>query len=112
MKHRVREFSVALVLVFLLASLASAAWADSDDGVVRVKSAVPMSEAISRLKADIAGNGIKFFIEIDQSKLAADAGIKLRPSTLLGLGNLPPETHFSTPIPPQGSNGPFACLLP
>ena len=33
---------------------------------------------IARLKEDIADKGIKFFGEIDQSKLAADAGIKLR----------------------------------
>jgi uncharacterized protein (DUF302 family) len=48
-----------------------------------------MSEAIIRIKADIAAKGIRFFDEIDQSKLAADAGIKLRPSTLLVFGNPP-----------------------
>src|SRR5262249_54501463 len=47
-----------------------------DDGIVRVKSAYPIGETIERLKKDIAGKGIKFFSEIDQAKLAADAGIK------------------------------------
>jgi hypothetical protein len=33
-----------------------------------VKSAVPMSDAITRIKADIAAKGIEFFMEIDQSR--------------------------------------------
>src|SRR3954468_13621059 len=107
MKLRVVEFCVALVIVFLGAP----ASADSDDGVVRVKSAVPMAEAITRIKADIAGKGIKFFIEIDQSKLAADAGIKLRPSTLLVFGNPPLGTQFITSNPNAGLDWPVRLLL-
>src|SRR5437868_14323063 len=87
--YRLADYCTSLLLAFLLVSIASFAWADNDDGIVRVKSAVPMSEAINRIKADIAGKGIKFFIEIDQSRLAADAGIKVRPSTLLVFG-IPP----------------------
>jgi len=37
-----------------------------------------------------------FFNEIDQSKLAVDAGIKLRPSVLLIFGNPPLGTQFIT----------------
>ena len=97
--NRLANFGASLLLVFLILSVASAARADSDDGIVRVKSAVPMAEAITRIKADIAGKGIKFFMEIDQSKLAADAGIKLRPSTLLVFGNPPLGTQFITSNP-------------
>ena len=92
-------------------AVASAARADSDDGIVRVKSAVPMAEAITRIKADIAGKGIKFFSEIDQSKLAADAGIKLRPSTLLVFGNPPLGTQFITSNPNAGLDWPVRLLL-
>src|SRR5215216_1555694 len=60
-----------------------------NDGIVRVKSAYPIGETIERLKKDIADKGIKFFNEIDQSQLAADAGIKLRSSVLLIFGNPP-----------------------
>jgi uncharacterized protein (DUF302 family) len=60
------------------------------------KSAYPIGETIERLKKDIADKGIKFFNEIDQSKLAADAGIKLRPSVLLIFGNPPLGTQFIT----------------
>ena len=97
--HRFANLGTSLLLLFILVAIASAARADSDDGIVRVKSAVPMAEAITRIKADIAGKGIKFFTEIDQSKLAADAGIKLRPSTLLVFGNPPLGTQFITSNP-------------
>src|SRR5438445_12897929 len=69
--NRVANFCTSLLLAFFILSIASAARADSDDGIVRVKSAVPMAVAITRIKADIASKGIKFFMQIDQSKLAA-----------------------------------------
>ncbi|MBI5263766.1 MAG: DUF302 domain-containing protein [Bradyrhizobium sp.] len=100
-----------LLLVLLISAATSVARADSDDGIVRVKSAVPMSEAISRIRADIASKGIKFFQEIDQSKLAADAGIKLRPSTLLVFGNPPLGTQFITANPNAGLDWPVRLLL-
>src|SRR5438552_6383310 len=106
--HRVLT---SLLLIFLLISVASSARADSDEGIVRVKSAVPMSEAITRIKADIAAKGIKFFSEIDQSKLAADAGIKLRPSTLLVFGNPPLGAQFITSNPNAGLDWPVRLLL-
>ena len=109
--NRVANFCTSLLLIFLVLSAVSAARADSDDGIVRVKSAVPMAEAIARIKADIAGKGIKFFIEIDQSKLAADAGIRLRPSTLLVFGNPPLGTQFITSNPNAGLDWPVRLLL-
>ena len=109
--HRLANFGLSLLMLFLVISAVSAARADSDDGVVRVRSAVPMAEAISRIKADIASKGIKFFSEIDQSKLAADAGIKLRPSTLLVFGNPPLGTQFITSNPNAGLDWPVRLLL-
>jgi uncharacterized protein (DUF302 family) len=100
-----------ILLALFLTGVISSARADSDDGIVRVKSAVPMSEAISRIKADIASKGIKFFSEIDQSKLAADAGIELRPSTLLVYGNPPLGTQFITSNPSAGLDWPVRLLL-
>ncbi len=100
-----------LLLLMLLSAATSVARADSDDGVIRVKSAVPMSEAIGRIKADIAAKGIKFFLEVDQSKLAAEADIKLRPSTLLVFGNPPLGTQFITANPNAGLDWPVHLLL-
>ena len=105
------NLGISLLTLFIVVSIVNSARADSDDGIVRVKSAVPMAEAITRIKADIAGKGIKFFSEIDQSKLAADAGIKLRPSTLLVFGNPPLGTQFITSNPNAGLDWPVRLLL-
>ena len=85
--------------------------AESEDGVVRIKSVYGFADTITRLKADIAAKGIKFFSEIDQSKLAADAGIKLNPSTLLVFGNPPLGTQFMTANPNSGLDWPVRLLV-
>jgi uncharacterized protein (DUF302 family) len=66
---------------------------------------------IERLKKDIADKGIRFFDEIDQSKLAADAGIKLRPSVLLIFGNPPLGTQFITANATAGLDWPVRLLV-
>src|SRR5262249_32853405 len=63
------------------------------------------------LKRDIAEKGIKFFGEIDQSKLAADAGIELQPSVLLVFGNPPLGTQFITANPAAGLDWPVRLLV-
>jgi uncharacterized protein (DUF302 family) len=82
-----------------------------NDGVIRVKSAYPITETIERLKKDIADKGIKFFSEIDQSKLAADAGIRLQPSVLLIFGNPPLGTQFITANANAGLDWPVRLLV-
>lgn len=67
----------SLVVVFCLFMTALTARADDRDGVVRVKSAYSQAETISRLKKAVASRGIMFFSEINQSQLAAKAGIKI-----------------------------------
>ena len=52
-----------------------------------------------------------FFDEIDQSKLAADAGIQLAPSTLLIFGNPPLGTLFITADPDAGLDWPVRLLV-
>src|SRR3954447_23909180 len=99
-----------LVAAFLTVPV-SFSRADEGDGIVRVRSAVAMSEAIARIKQDIAANGIKFFDEIDQAKLAADAGIKLRPSILLVFGNPPLGTQFITANANAGLDWPVRLLV-
>jgi uncharacterized protein (DUF302 family) len=83
----------------------------SDDGVVRVKSAYGFQDTIERLKADIAAKGIRFFSEINQSKLAAEAGLELNPSTLLVFGNPPLGTQFMTSNPNAGLDWPVRLLV-
>jgi YD repeat-containing protein len=82
-----------------------------ENGVVRVRSAYGMQETIDRLKADVANKGIMFFALIDQSKLAADAGISLRPSALLTFGNPGLGSHFITSNPAAGLDWPVRLLV-
>jgi uncharacterized protein (DUF302 family) len=83
----------------------------NDAGIVTVKSAYSMSETIERLKKDIADKGIRFFSEVDQYRLAADAGIKIRPSTLLVFGNPPLGTLFIAANPLAGLDWPVRVLV-
>ena len=85
--------------------------AKSNDGVVRIKSGYGFAETVERLKKDIAAKGIMFFSEIDQSKLAAGAGIRLNPSTLLVFGNPPLGTQFMTANPNAGLDWPVRLLV-
>jgi uncharacterized protein (DUF302 family) len=80
-------------------------------GVVRVKSSYGVDETIARLKASIAAKGIRFFAEIDQSRLAAGAGIALHRSTLLEFGNPPLGTQFVTAHPDAGLDWPVRLLV-
>jgi uncharacterized protein (DUF302 family) len=103
--------TVAGLTVATVASSIMMAGANEQNGVVRVKSAYALEETITRLKKDVADKGIRFFSEIDQSKLAADAGIKLRPSTLLVFGNPPLGTQFITANPNAGLDWPVRLLV-
>jgi uncharacterized protein (DUF302 family) len=82
-----------------------------DDGLVRVKSAYPLNETIARLERDIADKKLMFFGLIDQSKLAADAGITLRPSSLLVFGNPALGSQFMTSNPASGIDWPVRLLV-
>lgn len=106
------RFSAGLLFVCALTTSPSTiTLADNNDGIVRVKSAYPIGETVERLKKDIASKGIKFFDEIDQSKLAADAGIELRPSVLLIFGNPPLGTQFITANANAGLDWPVRLLV-
>jgi len=101
-----------LVIVFCLFMAGfTKASADEVDGVVRVKSVYSQAETISRLKKAVASKGIMFFSEIDQSKLAAKAGIKIAPSTLLVFGNPPLGTQFLSSNPASGLDWPVRLLV-
>ena len=103
--------SVTLLAFALMLQPSGPARAAGDDGIVRIKSAYSMPETIKRIKKDVADKGIVFFDEIDQSKLAADAGVTLRPSTLIVFGNPPLGTLFLTSNPSAGLDWPVRVLV-
>jgi uncharacterized protein (DUF302 family) len=104
---------VELCPAFLFACVltASSPVLAGNDGIIMVKSAYSIAETVERLKSDIDHKGIKFFNEIDQSKLAADAGIALRPSVLLVFGNPPLGTQFITANANAGLDWPVRLLV-
>jgi len=101
---------IALAALLTTSPLASAR-ADEHDGIIKVKSAYPLAETVARIKKDIADKGIRFFLEIDQAQLAADAKIILRPSTLLVSGNPSLGTQFITANPLAGLDWPVRLLV-
>ncbi len=106
-----KVLSIAVLGISLAAAAPVNAQTAGPDGLVKVKSAYGMEETITRLKADIAAKGIMFFSAIDQSQLAAGAGIQLRPSTLLIFGNPPLGTQFMTSNPYSGLDWPVRLLV-
>jgi uncharacterized protein (DUF302 family) len=85
--------------------------ASVEDGVVRVRSAYSLPETLDRLKQDVVAKGIMMFSEIDQARLAADAGIRLRPSVLLVFGNPALGAQFITSKPQAGLDWPVRLLV-
>ncbi|HKW82406.1 MAG TPA: DUF302 domain-containing protein [Burkholderiaceae bacterium] len=112
MPHLIRRFAGALTLAVAAATPALAQnAAPSNDGLVKVRSAYSMDETIVRLRKDIADKGIMFFQAVDQSQLAARAGITLRPSTLLEFGNPPLGAQFLASNPYSGLDWPVRVLV-
>ena len=110
-----RTARLCAVLLFIACAFSPppgrAANTDSETGIARVRSAYSMQDTIARIKQDIEAKGIKFFAEIDQAKLAHDAGIELRPSTLLIFGNPPLGAQFLTSNPDAGLDWPVRLLV-
>jgi uncharacterized protein (DUF302 family) len=109
MRHPLRHAAIAIGL----AAAAAAALADApaSDGLITVRSVYPMDETIARICQDIAARGILFFQAVDQSRLAADAGIELPPSTLLEFGNPPLGAQFLSSNPNAGLDWPVRLLV-
>jgi uncharacterized protein (DUF302 family) len=105
--------AAGLLSIYLVAgSMASRTeQAAFEDGVVKVRSAYTLPETIDRLQKEVAAKGIMMFSTIDQAKLAADAGIKLRPSTLLVFGNPPLGVQFITSKAQAGLDWPVRLLV-
>lgn len=119
MRRRFPGLASASVLAATLALMATAPTARADeaaaritgDGIVKVMSAYAFTETIDRLKADITAKKIKYFLTVDQARLAADAGIALKPSTLLMFGNPPLGTQFITSRAEAGLDWPVRLLV-
>ena len=81
------------------------------DGVIKQRSDYAFDETIVRIKADIAAKGIRFFDEIDQTKLGESAKLPINRSTLLLFGNPPLGVQFLQSNPVAGLDWPVRMLV-
>ncbi len=81
------------------------------EGVIKQRSDYGFDETIVRVKADIASKGIRFFDEIDQTKLGESANLPLNRSTLLLFGNPPLGVQFLQSNPVAGLDWPVRMLV-
>ncbi len=81
------------------------------DGVIKHRSDYAFDETIVRIKADIAAKGIRFFDEIDQTRLGESANLPLNRSTLLLFGNPPLGVQFLQSNPVAGLDWPVRMLV-
>lgn len=80
-------------------------------GVLRVQSANSFDETVARVKADVQAKGIRFFDQIDQSTLGAQADLTIGRSTLLLFGNPPLGVQFLQSNPYAGLDWPVRMLV-
>ena len=102
------------VLSPIVTAPASAAVASATapaEGVIRQQSDFGFDETVTRLKADIAAKGIRFFDEIDHAKLGAGANLAIGRSTLLLFGNPPLGVQFLQSNPLSGLDWPVRMLV-
>ncbi len=81
------------------------------DGVVRLQSTHGFDDTVARVKTAVAAKGVKFFDAIDQSKLGADASLKIGRSTLVLFGNPPLGVQFLQSNPYAGLDWPVRMLV-
>ena len=81
------------------------------EGVIRQQSDYGFDETVTRLKADIAAKGIRFFDEIDHARLGAGANLPIGRSTLLLFGNPPLGVQFLQSNPLAGLDWPVRMLV-
>ena len=81
------------------------------DGVIKQKSDYAFDETVTRIKADIAKKGIRFFNEIDHTALGASADLPINRSKLLLFGNPPLGVQFLQANPIAGLDWPVRMLV-
>jgi len=83
----------------------------ADNGSLLSAMSQRFDETIVRIKADIATKGIRFFDEIDQTKLGESAKLPINRSTLLLFGNPPLGVQLLQSNPVAGLDWPVRMLV-
>jgi uncharacterized protein (DUF302 family) len=101
----------SLALVTAVVAITPATADAHDNGVVKAKSSYSVNETVDRIKKDVAAKGIKLFDTIDQTMLAKDAGVDIKPSILIIFGNPPLGTQFLSAKQESGLDWPVRLLV-
>ena len=80
-----KNISVQAIIITLL--LSTQAYAESANGMIRIKSNNSVSTTINKLETVLKNKGMTIFKRVDHTAGAEKAGLKLRPTELLIFGN-------------------------
>jgi uncharacterized protein (DUF302 family) len=80
-------------------------------GIITIASRYPYADTLARLRMEIERRQIRLFIAIDQQKEAARAGLTLRPTTLLIIGNPATGTRVMQASPEAAIDLPLKILV-
>ena len=100
----------AIALLLLIPLLASAAASD-EVGLISRESAYPVAETVERIESTLMAKGVKVFARIDHDREAASAGLELRPTVLLIVGNPKVGTPLMAAAPTMGIDLPLRILV-
>jgi uncharacterized protein (DUF302 family) len=81
------------------------------EGLTTIESQFTSEETIKRIEADIEAQGMKIFARVDHSRLAAEVGLKLPPTTLILFGNPRGGTPLMMADQTMGIDFPLKALV-
>ncbi|MDB5423657.1 MAG: camphor resistance protein CrcB [Phenylobacterium sp.] len=81
------------------------------DGLITLRSGHGPAETMARLAAEVEARGLKVFARIDHAAGAADAGLPLRPTTLLVFGSAKGGTPLMQAAQTIGIDLPLKALV-
>jgi uncharacterized protein (DUF302 family) len=84
--------------------------AESQQGVVRIRSHHSVAATLERLEASLKERGVLIFARIDFSGDAARAGLQMRPEQMLIFGNPKAGTPLMQAVPTSGLDLPLKAL--
>jgi uncharacterized protein (DUF302 family) len=83
----------------------------AQDGLVTVRSRLAAADTVHRIKAALAERGLTLFAAIDHAAGAREAGLTLRPTTLLIFGNAKAGTPLMQSAQSIGIDLPLRMLV-
>jgi len=79
--------SPTIVALLLFASVCAQTFAETSDGVIRVKSQHSVVGTVAKLESALESQGMTVFDRVSHSDGAANVGLELRPTVLVVFGN-------------------------